>query len=139
MEEGGACYAGDALGYLIPPGRFLYPACAPPEVDLAAWERSFELLAERAPAVFRIPHFGEVHETTELIERARSRLREWGDRVEAGWSEEEFVRAAEAELQAEGGEAIPAYRHFPSFALSYAGLARYWDKRAAAAAGEQGG
>ncbi len=139
MDEGGTCYAGDVLGCLIPPGQFLYPACAPPEVDLPAWRRSFELLEERAPVLFRLPHFGEVHETVELIARARSRLEEWAERVEVGWSEEQFVDVANAELQAEGGEAIPAYRHFPSFALSYAGLKRYFDKRAVATADQQGG
>ncbi len=139
IDEDGVCYAGDALGCLIPPGRFLYPACAPPEVDLPAWGRSFDLLEERAPVLIRLPHFGDVKETTELIARARARLDEWAARVESGWSEEEFVEAADAELQAEGGEAIPAYRHFPSFALSYAGLKRYFDKRPAPAAHQQGG
>ncbi len=139
LDDDGVCYAGDALGCLIPPGDFLYPACAPPEVDVPAWEVSFDLLEEREPVVFRLPHFGEVSETTTLVERARERLREWAGWVESGWSEEQFVAAADAELQTEGGEAIPAYRHFPSFALSYAGLKRYFDKRAAVAADQQGG
>ena len=51
LGSDGACYTGDAAGVLIPPGGFLYPAAAPPEIDLDAWERSLAAIEERRPTV----------------------------------------------------------------------------------------
>lgn len=134
FDASGACYPGDALGCLIPPGRFLYPASAPPEIDLEAWDRSFAAIEQRRPQVLRLPHFGEYSEPQEIVDRMRARLHEWAERVRLGATEQEFVAAAEAELRAEAGETVPAYRQLPGFDLSYAGLKRYFDKKAAEAA-----
>ncbi|MCC6223432.1 MAG: MBL fold metallo-hydrolase [Thermoleophilia bacterium] len=126
----GTCYAGDALGCLLPPGNFLYPASAPPEIDVEAWEASFTAIEARAPVLVRLPHFGEHGDALGIVARARERLREWAGRVAAGASEAEFVAAATRELVEEAGEAAPLYRQLPGFDLSYAGLARYFTKQA---------
>jgi glyoxylase-like metal-dependent hydrolase (beta-lactamase superfamily II) len=128
----GTCYAGDALGGLLPPGRFLYPAAAPPEIDLEAWERSLDAIEERRPARVLLAHFGEVEDALEHVARTRERLREWGGWIESGLSVEEFVRRAEAQLDAEAaGPERDLYRQLPGFELTYAGIRRYFDKRAA--------
>ncbi|MCL4290931.1 MAG: MBL fold metallo-hydrolase [Thermoleophilia bacterium] len=130
LDADGVCYAGDALGCLLPPGNFLYPASAPPEIDLEAWEKSFAALEERAPGVVRLPHFGEHGDACEIIFRARGRLRDWAGRVAAGASEAEFVEEAVRELVEEAGEAAALYRQLPGLDLSYAGLVRYFTKKA---------
>lgn len=130
LDGDGACYAGDALGCLLPPGNFLYPASAPPEIDLEAWEKSFVALEERAPAVVRLPHFGEHGDAGAIVARARERLRDWAGRVAAGATEAEFVEAAARELVEEAGEAASLYRQLPGLDLSYAGLVRYFTKKA---------
>ena len=127
----GACYAGDAVACVLPPGRFLYPASAPPGIDLDAWERSLDAIAARAPSVLRLPHFGEIAEPGEHVERTRARLREWAGWIAAGASREQFVARAQAQLKREAGEAEPRYAQLPPFDLSYAGLKRYLDKKAA--------
>lgn len=129
LDREGACYAGDAVGCLIPPGRFLYPASAPPEIDLEAWEHSLDAIEERRPTVLRLPHFGEVDDSLAHVERTRARLREWAGWVESGVPEEEFVARAETQLQAEAGETVELYRQLPGFDLSYAGLERYFARR----------
>lgn len=129
LDPDGACYAGDAVGCLIAPGRFLYPAAAPPEIDLEAWERSFDAIADRRPAVLRLPHFGEIGEPEAHLERVRARLREWGAWIEGGMSEAAFVTRVEALLQEEAGDTVELYRQLPGFDLSYAGIKRYYDKR----------
>jgi glyoxylase-like metal-dependent hydrolase (beta-lactamase superfamily II) len=129
FDREGVCYPGDALGGLLAPGRFLYPAAAPPEVDLEAWERSFDAIEERRPAVVRLPHFGE-HDAAEVVALARAQLRSWAERVRSGCTVEEFVAAAEAELQAQAPRAADLYRLLPGFDLTYAGIKRYFDKRA---------
>ena len=128
----GVCYPGDAVGCLIRPGHFLYPAAAPPEIDVEAWERSLDAIEERAPSVLRLPHFGEVADPPAHVARMRERLRAWSEQVRGGQSEEEFVAAADAQLAIEAPPVtIDLYRRlaFPTFAMSYAGLKRYWDKR----------
>ena len=129
FDREGACYPGDALGCLIPPGHFLYVASAPPGIDLEAWSRSFDAIGERDPAILRLPHFGEFCGAAEIVARARERLSEWAERVRVGCTEEEFLAAAEAELASEAVEAADLYRQLPGFDLSYAGLKRYFEKR----------
>lgn len=129
FDAAGTCYAGDALGCLIPPGRFLYPAAAPPEVDLEAWEASLDAIEARRPARLLLPHFGEVPGAAAHIVRTRERLREWGSWVESGLPVGEFVRRAEAELDAEAGPERDLYLQLPSLELTYAGIRRYFDRR----------
>lgn len=129
FDPEGTCYAGDALGCLLPPGDFLYPAAAPPEIDLEAWERSLDAIEARNPRVLRLPHFGEVAPAARHIGRTRARLQEWADRVRSGMPVEEFVALAEGELQREGPETAEPYRQLPGFDLSYAGIKRYFDKK----------
>jgi glyoxylase-like metal-dependent hydrolase (beta-lactamase superfamily II) len=124
----GACYPGDAAGCLIPPGRFLYPASAPPGIDLEAWERSLDAIEERRPAVLRLPHFGEIADPPAHLASMRERLRTWAERVRSGQTEAEFVAAAEEELRREAGETLELYRQLPGFDLSYAGLKRYLNR-----------
>ena len=130
FDADGVCYAGDALGCLLPPGNFLYPASAPPEIDLEAWEESFGAIEVRAPGVVRLPHFGEHGDAGAVVARARERLREWAGRVAAGASEADFVEAASRELVEEAGEAASLYRQLAGLDLSYAGLVRYFTKKA---------
>jgi glyoxylase-like metal-dependent hydrolase (beta-lactamase superfamily II) len=126
----GACYAGDATGVLVPRGHFLYPASAPPGIDVEAWLASLGAIEERRPACLRLPHFGEVADPAPHVARMRERLREWAGRVEGGATVEEFVAAAEKQLSAEAApEAFELLEHMPGFDLSYAGLKRYFDKR----------
>jgi hypothetical protein len=61
------------------------------------------------------------------------RLDVWAERVRSGADEDEFVRAAEDELEAAGErEDTETYTRAGPFSQSYAGLARYWEKRAEA-------
>jgi glyoxylase-like metal-dependent hydrolase (beta-lactamase superfamily II) len=134
LAQDGSCFAGDAAGVRISPSRFITPVSPPPDIDLDAWERSLEEIAVRRPVRLCLPHFGVVEEPAEHLKRMRSRLQEWGERVRAGATEEEFVARAEEELAAGADpESAPAYTQAGPFWQSYAGLARYWDKAGEAA------
>jgi ferric-dicitrate binding protein FerR (iron transport regulator) len=77
-----------------------------------------------------------VEEPAEHIEHTRQRLRAWAERVRDGASEEEFVRAAERELEeAADRETAAAYTQAGPLWQSYAGLVRYFAKKGQAAAG----
>ena len=126
----GACYIGDATGVLLPRGNFLYPASAPPGIDVDAWFASLDAVEAHGPSCLRLPHFGELADALAHLERMRERLGDWAARVRDGATVEEFVAAAEADLRAEADPtAIELFDQVPGFDLSYAGLKRYFDRR----------
>jgi glyoxylase-like metal-dependent hydrolase (beta-lactamase superfamily II) len=133
LAEDGTCFAGDAAGVRIVPSTFIAPVSPPPDIDVEAWERTLDGIGARAPARLCLPHFGVVEDPAEHLERMRLRLREWSWRVEAGATEDEFVAAAEAELAAHADpDTAHAYTQAGPLWQSYAGLARYWQKRSEA-------
>jgi glyoxylase-like metal-dependent hydrolase (beta-lactamase superfamily II) len=126
LAADGTLYAGDATGVRIQPSRTVLPPTPPPEVDLEAWSRTLDEIERREPARLALTHFGVADDPREHLPALRERLREWAERVRAGASEEEFVRAGREELGADSDRydlAMPLWQ-------SYAGLKRYWDKRA---------
>jgi len=136
LSEDGTCYSGDVTGVVIAPSTLIAPVCPPPDVDLEAWERSLDSIAEREPERLCLPHFGVVEEPAGHIARTRERLRTWAGRVRDGASEEEFVRAAEQELETETDpETAAAYTQAGPLWQSHAGLVRYFAKKGEAAAG----
>ena len=123
----GTLYAGDAAGVRIRPSEFVLPPTPPPEVDLEAWERTLDQIAARKPQRLALIHFGVFEDVERHLGELRERLRAWAERVRDGASEEEFERLAVADLAADRDayvQAIPPWQ-------SYAGLRRYWEKRAA--------
>jgi glyoxylase-like metal-dependent hydrolase (beta-lactamase superfamily II) len=136
LAPDGSCYSGDATGVRIAPESFIAPVSPPPDIDVEAWVRSLDEIAARSPARLCLPHFGVVEDPEEHIARMRERLHTWAERVRNGATEEEFVQAAEAELEEAGvdPDRAAAYTQAGPLWQSYAGLARYWGKRAEAAA-----
>jgi glyoxylase-like metal-dependent hydrolase (beta-lactamase superfamily II) len=124
----GTLYAGDAAGVRIQPSEFVLPPTPPPEVDLEVWEDTLDAIEARAPKRLALIHFGVADDVERQLAELRVRLREWADRVRDGASEEEFEQAAALDLGADRA----AYEQAMPFWQSYAGLKRYWDKRAAA-------
>jgi glyoxylase-like metal-dependent hydrolase (beta-lactamase superfamily II) len=128
----GTLYAGDAAGVRIQPARHILPVSPPPDVDVEAWHRTIDEIEARRPARLALVHFGFVDDPVEHLERLRGQLDLWSGRVRDGAGEEEFVAAARAELAADEDDLEPWERAAPLW-QSYAGLRRYWDKRAQAA------
>jgi glyoxylase-like metal-dependent hydrolase (beta-lactamase superfamily II) len=134
----GACYTGDAAGVLVPPVGFLYAAAAPPGIDLDAWEGSLAAIRDREPVALRLAHFGEVADVAAHLERVREALARMAARVESGQTSEEFVAAAEADLEAAGGERRYIGDSFPGFELTYDGIRRAIDKQRSRAGSANG-
>ncbi|MDP8911108.1 MAG: MBL fold metallo-hydrolase, partial [Actinomycetota bacterium] len=130
VDGEGTVYAGDAAGVRIQPGHFVLPPTPPPEFDPAAWNTTIDEIERRAPERLALIHFGVAEDVERHLEDLRVRLGEWLDRIEYGATEDEFVESAREELT-EAGETDPsAYERAMPFWQSYAGLKRYWDKRA---------
>ena len=126
LDPEGTLYAGDAAGVRIRPSEFVLPPTPPPEVDLEAWGRTLDEIAARGPKRMALIHFGVFEDVERHLEELRRRLHEWAERVRAGATEEEFAAMAADDLAADQA----AYEQAMPFWQSYAGLKRYWEKRA---------
>ena len=133
LDGDGVLYAGDAVGVRIVPGRHIFPHAPPPDVDLDRWQETFAEIERRAPARLALTHFGVVTEARDHVARARACLSLWAERVRSGASEEDFLAAARRELVDSDGDLADAYDRAAPLWQSYAGLKRYWEKRAEAA------
>jgi len=129
LDADGTLFAGDAVGVRIQPSRYIMPAAPPPDIDLEEWSRTLDEIERRVPVRLALIHYGVVEDPGEHLPRLREVLARWAGRARDGASEDEFVRAVRAEL--EEGQAS-AYEHAAPLWQSYAGLRRYWDKRAEA-------
>jgi glyoxylase-like metal-dependent hydrolase (beta-lactamase superfamily II) len=132
IDDEGTLFAGDATGVRIMPGQHVLPHAPPPDVDLEAWDRTFDEVLYHQPARLALNHFGVVEGTEEVathIERARNYLGVWAKRVRDGMTLAEFVAAAEADLAASEEGDAPYYQRAAPFEQSYLGLERYWRKK----------
>jgi glyoxylase-like metal-dependent hydrolase (beta-lactamase superfamily II) len=132
LDEEGTLYAGDACGARLLPAHHVIPHAPPPDLDLEAWERTFEDILRHQPERLALIHFGvveELEEVAEHVERARDYLRVWAGRVERGMSQEEFVAAARHDYELSEGAYDERLRLAAPFEDSFKGLERYWRKR----------
>jgi len=131
--DGDTVYAGDAAGVRILPQRSILPAAPPPDIDLEAWTHTIERIEARRPSALALAHFGAVRDIDDHLARLRETLAHWADGVRTA-SEDEWIAATRAELaEAEGADAAEHAQRAAPLDQSYAGLARYWRKRAEAA------
>jgi len=122
----GTLYAGDAAGVRIQPHRSVLPPTPPPEFDFAAWLRTLDEIERRRPERLALIHFGVAEDVERHLAELRERLHAWTERVRAGLEEEGFVAAAREDFTP---EEAAAYDRAMPFWQSYAGLARWRDKR----------
>jgi glyoxylase-like metal-dependent hydrolase (beta-lactamase superfamily II) len=127
LDGDGTLYAGDAAGVRILPRSFVLPPTPPPEVDLEAWAASLDEIERRSPERLALIHFGVAEDPQRHLGELRERLGDWSERVRDGASEDQFAELAAADLGADR----EAYQQAMPFWQSYAGLKRYWEKRAA--------
>jgi glyoxylase-like metal-dependent hydrolase (beta-lactamase superfamily II) len=138
-QSDGTAYVGDVAGVRIPPSELVQPPTPPPDIDVPAWGRSIDLVAERRPPVLALTHFGAVHDPLPHLERtkqvlqeqadlARRLLDEHGDTDEAAWAfVEEVNRLARERSDAETAAGLEVGSPVEQ---RWMGLRRYWLKQA---------
>jgi glyoxylase-like metal-dependent hydrolase (beta-lactamase superfamily II) len=125
-EASGDAYVGDVAGVRIPPLEFTIPPTPPPDIDVEAWERSLDTVAEWEPSRLCLTHFGPAEDPPAQLERVRERLR-WLAELARDSGREGFMERLAAEIDED-----VALRHrqaAPPEQL-WLGLERYWRKRA---------
>jgi glyoxylase-like metal-dependent hydrolase (beta-lactamase superfamily II) len=133
-EASGDAYVGDVAGVVVPPFPFTAPPTPPPDIDLDAWTDSLDLLSDWRPTRLCLTHFGPIEDVDEQLSRTRDGLARWGECARRG-DRDAFVDALEREALSGGGTEV-FDRFFFAVAADqmFAGLERYWHKRARMAA-----
>jgi glyoxylase-like metal-dependent hydrolase (beta-lactamase superfamily II) len=130
LAPDGTLYAGDAAGVRIVPGTHVLPVSPPPDIDVEAWDESLDRIERRGPERLALAHFGVAEDVGRHLAELRDRLHLWSQRIAAGIDPDEFVAQAVRELTTdEGGAAVGPWQLAAPFGQSYAGLARYWEKK----------
>src|SRR5262249_32445986 len=103
LLDDGTLLAGDAAGVRIVPATHVAPASPPPDLDAQARERPLDDSLRHQPERLALIHFGVVagvEDVAEHVELTRRNLALWVERVEQGMSEDEFVAAGVADVEA---------------------------------------
>lgn len=123
-EPTGTAFTGDVMGVRIGEGPVLAPT-PPPDIDLAAWRASLELVERWRPARVAPTHFGVYEDVDEHLAAIRERL-DTMERLAATLDEDAFVAAMRAEIAATSTpETAASYETGLPPGQSYQGLARY--------------
>jgi glyoxylase-like metal-dependent hydrolase (beta-lactamase superfamily II) len=128
-EPTGDAYVGDVAGVRIPPGEFTVAPTPPPDIDVEAWERSLQTVANWFPQRLCLTHFGRVDDVASQLARVREGLRANAARARSG-DRERFLASLEGEIDAEAdGDAAERLRQAAPPEQLWLGLERYWRKR----------
>jgi len=119
-EGSGRAFVGDMAGVRIPPAHVTVPPTPPPDIDVEAWDRSLDLLAEWRAASLGLTHFGGVDEVDEQLEAVRAALHHFADLTRSAGPEtvgaavRDLVdRTGDRELRARYASAVPPEHIYP--------------------------
>jgi glyoxylase-like metal-dependent hydrolase (beta-lactamase superfamily II) len=135
-EESGTAFTGDVAAVRIPPAELVVPPTPPPDIDVEIWEKSLDTIAAWSPACLALTHFGAIEDDVPgHIETVRERLRseaQLARELPAAEYEPDLDRRIRAQLTAEGHGTQTAAELLQAVPTAYqwAGLDRYWRKRA---------
>jgi glyoxylase-like metal-dependent hydrolase (beta-lactamase superfamily II) len=117
-EPTGTAFVGDMGGVRLPPHDFTIAPTPPPDIDVAAWDRSLDTIAAWEPERLALTHFGTATDAQAQLDRCRSALHEEAQLV-AEHDQDGLVAAVEARVRAELGDdaesflqAIPPHHIF---------------------------
>jgi glyoxylase-like metal-dependent hydrolase (beta-lactamase superfamily II) len=139
----GVAFVGDTTGIRIENGPYILAATPPPDIDLAAWDASFDAILARRPARLFLTHYGFSGDPAAHIADYRDRLHHWvavAEEILRSTPDESiamktFIAKYETEIRQHVGIAeADHYTFTASLNLSFLGIARYLRKRAKATA-----
>jgi glyoxylase-like metal-dependent hydrolase (beta-lactamase superfamily II) len=130
--HGDTAFVGDVGGVRITTPSLTIPPTPPPDIDLEAWHESIQLVASWGPERLAMTHFGPSEDVGAQLAELGERLDDWAARVREQ-DVETFIAGIREEIRggAEPGTA-DAYEQAAAPQQLYAGLERYWRKRAEA-------
>jgi len=132
-------FVGDTAGICRPSGRLVIPPTPPPDIDLEAWRESTRRILAWHPDVLFLTHFGPQASPRVHFQDLWRRIDEWSERVRIGLDRPGTDEERAEQFQADVADEITrltsraeadSYARAGRFDFSWAGLARYWRKRA---------
>ncbi|MGE0862495.1 MAG: MBL fold metallo-hydrolase [Vicinamibacterales bacterium] len=137
-ETTGMAYVGDTGGIRVS-GDYLIAPTPPPDIDLAAWQGSLDLIAAWQPVALFLTHFGAVTGARAHLMRFRETLIQQAEAVRqsltAGDTDEQRTQAFVEQMRRDVRKAMPEHEARATelaapFDQLWQGLARYWSKQA---------
>jgi glyoxylase-like metal-dependent hydrolase (beta-lactamase superfamily II) len=135
-EESGTAFVGDVAACRIPPSNLIVPPTPPPDIDIETWEASLDTVAAWSPQRLALTHFGAIEaDVPAYIEAVTAKLREeaaLARQMDQDAYNADLERRIRAELAAEGieGDTVDELLQAVPTAYQWAGLDRYWRKKA---------
>lgn len=126
----GTAFVGDVAGVRITQDSLTIPPTPPPDIDLEAWHESIERVRAWRPRRVAVTHFGAYEDVEEQLDALSDRLEDWAQRAR-GQDQETFIGSIEDEIRRHADpQLLPTYEQAAQPDQLYAGLERYWRKRA---------
>jgi glyoxylase-like metal-dependent hydrolase (beta-lactamase superfamily II) len=130
----GTAFVGDVGGARIAGARLTIPPTPPPDIDLEKWRDSIDVIRAWGPNRLVMTHFGVGDDVDAQLRELAERLDDWAERARE-LELHEFVASVRGEIAEHvDTDTAAAYEQAAPPDQLYAGLERYWRKRAEAAA-----
>jgi glyoxylase-like metal-dependent hydrolase (beta-lactamase superfamily II) len=128
----GTAFVGDVGGARIAGAQLTIPPTPPPDIDLEKWHTSIELIRGWDPRRLVMTHFGVGEDVSAQLDELSARLDDWAERARS-LGLDEFVASVRGEIAEHvDSDTAAAYEQAAPPEQLYAGLERYWRKRAEA-------
>lgn len=128
----GTAFVGDVGGVRISDQTPAIPPTPPPDIDVETWQESIAMVRRWHPRRLAMTHFGAAEDVAEHLDALEERLGRWAERARE-LEQSEFIDFVREEIAAGSGrdaEVAAAYEQAAPPEQLYAGLRRYWEKRA---------
>jgi glyoxylase-like metal-dependent hydrolase (beta-lactamase superfamily II) len=128
----GTAFVGDVGGVRIAGAPLTVPPSPPPDIDVEQWHASIERIVAWKPRRLVMTHFGTAEDVSDQLTALSARLDEWAARAREQ-DLDAFVEGVRATVAAHvDPDTAAAYEQAAPPEQLYAGLDRYWRKRAEA-------
>ncbi len=128
----GTAFVGDVGGVRIAGAELTVPPSPPPDIDVEKWHASIELIRAWRPRRLVMTHFGVGEGVEDQLAELSARLDDWAGRARE-LAVDGFVAGVREEIaQHVDSDTAAAYEQAAPPEQLYAGLERYWRKRAEA-------
>jgi glyoxylase-like metal-dependent hydrolase (beta-lactamase superfamily II) len=128
----GTAFVGDVGGVRIAQTPLTIPPSPPPDIDVEQWHESIERIGAWQPRRLVMTHFGASEEVEAQLAELSERLDDWAAFAREH-DREAFVENVRSEISGRvDPETAAAYEQAAPPDQLYAGLERYWRKRAEA-------
>jgi glyoxylase-like metal-dependent hydrolase (beta-lactamase superfamily II) len=122
----GVAFVGDMAGVRVPPYDLTLAPTPPPDIDVAAWDRSIDAIAAREPETLALTHFGTAPRAQ--LEAVRDALHGQADLAASG-DQQAFMAALHERIAGEAPDEVAAIEQAAPLDHLFLGLDRWHRKK----------